>query len=192
MTQGQLERLEREMVSQPVRSLQYMLRRLSRRYGSIPELQPDGRFGERTLEAVMRFQKQMGLPVNGVVDQTTWNAIRDEWLDVERELAAPRKLRGFPEGEQADVGESKEYLYIVQAMFQALSMVLEGVQEERIDGIHNGTSVENVLWLQKRAHLEETGAVDRETWDALTRIYELFIVRRPHRSANIIYALGRG
>ena len=58
MTREQLELLEREMVSQPVRSLQYMLRRVSQRYRQIPQLQPDGRFGERTLEAVMRFQQQ--------------------------------------------------------------------------------------------------------------------------------------
>ena len=124
--------LEEEMVSQPVRSLQHMLRRLSLRHTFLPELQPDGRFGERTLEAVMLFQKHLHPPVTGVVDQETWTAIRDEWLDVERELAGPRQLRGFPEGGSAAVGESREFLYVVQAMFQTLSKVLEEVEEELI------------------------------------------------------------
>ena len=50
-----LQQLEREMVAQPIRSLQYMLNRLSLRYDFLPALVPDGVFGERTLEAVMLF-----------------------------------------------------------------------------------------------------------------------------------------
>lgn len=181
MTQEQMDRLEEEMVSQPVRSLQYMLRRLSRRYRELPELQPDGRFGERTLEGVMRFQKRKELSVTGVVDQETWNAIRDEWLDVERELAQPRQLRGFPAGEVVQPGQSREYLYMVQAMFHALSRVMEDLEEEYIDATHSGSSVHNALWLQKRANLKQTGNMDRETWDALTSLYELFVVRAGYK-----------
>lgn len=181
--------LEEDMVSQPVRSLQHMLRRLSLRHGFLPELQPDGRFGERTLEAVMLYQKHLHPPVTGVVDQDTWTAIRDEWLDLERELAGPRQLRGFPEEGGAAVGESREFLYVVQAMFQALSNVLEEVEEERIDAIHSGSSVNNVMWLQGKAGLSQSGEMNRETWDALARLYELFVVRRPH---GVVLALGRG
>ena len=177
------------MVAQPVRSLQHMLRRLSMRYGFLPELQPDGRFGERTLEAVMLFQKHLHPPVTGVVDQDTWTAIRDEWLDLERELVGPRQLRGFPEGTRVAVGESREFLYVVQAMFQALANVLEEIEEERIDGIHSGSSVNNAMWLQDRAGLRATGEMNRETWDALSRLYELFVVRRSH---GIVPSLGRG
>lgn len=42
-----LQQLEREMVAQPIRSLQYMLNRLSLRYDFLPALVPDGVFGER-------------------------------------------------------------------------------------------------------------------------------------------------
>lgn len=48
-----LQQLEREMVAQPIRSLQYMLNRLSLRYDFLPALVPDGVFGERTLETVV-------------------------------------------------------------------------------------------------------------------------------------------
>lgn len=191
MTREQMQRLEEEMVSQPVRSLQYMLRRISLRNPQLPELQPDGRFEERTLESVMRFQKWKGLEVDGVVDQETWSAIRDEWLDVERELAPPRQLRGFPEGAVVSPGESGEYLYVLQAMFHALSRVLEGVEEEYIDATHSGSSVNNVMWLQKRAQLPQTGNVDRGTWDALTGLYELFVVRAGYRDYQGIQP-GRG
>lgn len=191
MTREEMERLEAEMVTRPVRSMQYMLRRLSRRYPELPELQPDGRFGERTLEGVMRFQKRMGLPVSGSVDRDTWHVMRDEWLDVERELASPRMLRAFPEGINTREGEREEYLYVIQAMFRSLGNVLEGLEEGGVDGIHRGSSVNNVRWVQRAGQLEETGIMDRETWDALSRLYELFVVRRPGAEAKVT-AAGRG
>ena len=74
-----LQQLEREMVAQPIRSLQYMLNRLSLRYDFLPALVPDGVFGERTLEAVMLFQRELLRPVTGVVDRRTWDEISRAW-----------------------------------------------------------------------------------------------------------------
>ena len=90
------QQLEEEMLSNPVRSLQYMLRRLAGKYDFLPQLALDGIFGERTLEAVMLFQRELAPPVTGVVDQRTWDAIRDAWIGLERESAPPRTLRIFP------------------------------------------------------------------------------------------------
>ena len=129
-----LQQLEREMVAQPIRSLQYMLNRLSLRYDFLPALVPDGVFGERTLEAVMLFQRELHPPVTGVVDRETWQAILDEWLDLERELADPRQIRAFPPSAKVQAGSSHNYLLPVQAMFQSLSHVLDGLEPESIDG----------------------------------------------------------
>ena len=35
----------------------------------------------------------------------------------------------------------------------------------------------NVRWLQERAGLPVTGVMDQATWDALARLYELFVVK---------------
>lgn len=56
-------------VGAPVRSMQTMLRRLG--YAVIP----DGVYEEQTMAAVMAFQKDHGLPVTGITDQATWDAI---------------------------------------------------------------------------------------------------------------------
>ena len=174
------EELERELLAQPVRGLQYMLRRLARRYPKLPELAVDGIFGEKTLEAVMRLQRELELPVTGVVDQTTWNAIRDAWIDLERETAPPRTLRIFPgEGHQVQPGMSGGTMVLPQTMFQLLRQRLEGIAEGEANGVHGDASVQNTLWLQNLAQLEQTGVMDRQTWDMLSRLYELFITAEP-------------
>ena len=62
-------------INAPVLSLQTMLREISFQYPSIPRVTPDGVFGERTLEAVMVFQREFFPPVTGMVDNDTWDAI---------------------------------------------------------------------------------------------------------------------
>ena len=157
------QELEEEMLSNPVQNLQYMLRRLGTRYSFLPQLATDGLFGEETLEAVMLFQR-------------TWDAIRREWMALEREVAPPRSLRIFPgEGAQMLPGGEEEYMVLPQTMFQLLRQRLEGIVEDEANGQHGDASVQNTLWLQNLAQLEETGVMDRATWDMLSRLYELFI-----------------
>ena len=171
--------LEQEMLSNPVRNLQYMLRRLSTRYSFLPQLALDGLFGEETLEAVMLFQRELAPPVTGVVDQRTWDAIHSAWVDLERDVAPPRSLRIFPgEGFQVSPGMSGSYMVLPQTMFQMLSQKLNGIVDAAPDGYHGDASVENSRWLQGLAQREPTGIMDRKTWDMLSRLYELFITAK--------------
>ena len=68
-------RTDTHYIGRPVRSLQTMLRTLSYVYPFLPRVTPDGIFGERTLEAVMRFQREHGLAVTGRVDLENWEAV---------------------------------------------------------------------------------------------------------------------
>ena len=63
----------------PVWGLQYMLSRLAEKHPFLPRLTPDGVFGEKTLEAVMLFQRELLQPVTGVVDRRTWDEISRAW-----------------------------------------------------------------------------------------------------------------
>jgi hypothetical protein len=170
--------LEREMLAQPVRSLQYMLRRLSRAYPFLPELALDGIFGPETLEAVMLFQRELHPPVTGVVDLGTWNAMRDRWLTLEEQQGDPRALRAFPgEGIRVEPGETREFMVLPQTMFQVLARYFRGIAPAAADGFHGPVSVGNVRWLQRRGGLAESGVLDRQTWGLLSRLYEVFVVK---------------
>ena len=172
------ELLEREMLAKPVSSLQYMLNQLSQTYRFLPQLVPDGVYGERTLEAVMRFQREAGLPVTGTVDQATWDAIRSSWLEQQSRESYARAARVFPsEGIQVHEVNTKEYMIVPQTMFNVLSRHFEGIVPCQADGIHGPASAENVRWLQKAAGLPVTGCMDKATWDALSHLYEIFVVQ---------------
>lgn len=68
--------------SENVRLLQQYLNYIAVSFTSIPTVDVTGYFGPRTREAVIAFQEQFGLPVNGVVGAITWNAITDIYSDL--------------------------------------------------------------------------------------------------------------
>lgn len=170
---------EQFLIGQPVSSLQYMLGELSYAHEALPFLAVDGEFGEETLEAVMIFQREFAPPVTGRVDQRTWDAIVWHYQQWERERAQPRVLRAFPPRPfQVERGESDDVMVLVQTMFGVLSGILEGIVPDEADGYHGKSSVENTRWLQRISNMEQTGVMDRFTWNMLTRLYELFLLRR--------------
>ena len=185
------EELEREMIGQPVRSLQYMLRRLSEVYDFLPELAVDGEFGERTLEAVMLFQREIHPPVTGVVDWDTWQAIRERWEEAERALADPRAVRVFPgEGRRVEQGEEIDFMIVPQTMFQVLGRYLKGVAPDGATGIHGERSADNVRWLQRAAGQKETGVLDQPAWEMLSRLYEVFVMQETRRPEQFLGGWG--
>lgn len=67
-----------------VRQLQEQLQRISQAYPAIPSITADGIYGNRTKEAVAKFQSVFGLPATGVVDYPTWYRISDIYVAVSR------------------------------------------------------------------------------------------------------------
>ena len=82
----------------PVWELQAMLRTLAAVNWSLPFLTPDGVFGETTLEAVMTFQRENGLPVTGVVDRETWGAIVRRFIGIDRAALAGEPFFDYESG----------------------------------------------------------------------------------------------
>ncbi|MEL4861192.1 peptidoglycan-binding domain-containing protein [Pseudoflavonifractor phocaeensis] len=165
-------------LGRPVHSLQAMLRELSYHYPKLPRLVSDGIFGEETLEAVMIFQREFQLPVTGKVDNKTWDAVVLAYARVSSTLENPLRANGFPDRLYTiSPGERCVYLLIIQAMFNALSSVLEEVEPTPVDGSHTGPSVNNICWLQRKGQMEETGVIGKYEWNLLSRIYEVFLIR---------------
>ena len=161
-----------------VMELQRMLNGLAGELPFLPRLEEDGVFGERTLEAVMLFQRELHPPVTGVADRGTREAIRSRWLALEQEPVRPARL--FPPGGfRVEPGAEHELMMVPQAMFRALERCFDGLSSAAPSGLHGAASAANVRWLQRAAGLQETGALDAAAWDRLARLYELFVAAAP-------------
>jgi len=176
---------ETNVQSNAVRSLQTMLRTLSFYYPKLVRLIPNGFFDEKTADAVMAFQQEFGLPVTRSVDNDTWDAIVLAWTATEERMALPRETSNLPDWRYINVpGQRSVYLLLSQSIFKALSTVLEEIESASIDGINAPAHVRNIRWLQRRGGLRETGALGKEEWDLLTRLYSVFILRAPNVKAG--------
>jgi len=158
-----------------VLQLQQYLNLLSRRYPFITPVRANGQYDQATQQAVMQFQRELHPPVTGVVDQGTWNAIQKAAKAQDLPDFAPRSLRAFPPTANVLPDTHHSYMRVPQAMFQALLPLVDGIQPDIADGIHGPASVANVRWLQRRAGLTENGIMCLQTWNALTRLYEIMI-----------------
>lgn len=166
------------LVGEPVRSLQTFLRKIS---GSrdIPTVVPDGIFGSQTKASVEEFQRLYLLPVTGEVDLKTWRKIIEIFDEVTEETAPPKRLLIFPEEAYIiDVGTEDEYLYVIQGALKGISNNVENVPELDVTGVHDKASVDAVKSVQKIAGIEENGIINKETVNAITNVYEFYVIKK--------------
>lgn len=162
----------------PVRSLQYMLNQLAIHNTKLVRLAVDGLFGERTLEAVMVFQREHSIPVNGVVNLITWDAIRNAYFQVELLFGNPPPLNVLPSGSYtAAEGAESEPMLIVQAMFVSLTKVMTNFSPCQMNSCNDGETHSNIREVQRLAGLPVTGVMDRATWSYMVQLYQALVTR---------------
>lgn len=95
---------------QDVITLQYLLNVISEYYPGIPGPSPDGVFGSNTQQAVIAFQRAMGLNGDGIVGPLTWQSLYDVYLGINQNTPAPSPNPGTGSGTGSNISE-----YVVQA-----------------------------------------------------------------------------
>lgn len=162
-----------ELIGKPVRSLQTMLRTISRVDPAIPVLIPDGIYGSRTMEAVTAFQRQHGLPGTGVADYATWQAICAAWREatVQVEPAAPLCLR-WPMGLVLKQGSDNLHVLLVEAMLHGICQVYGNLEDCDLSGRFDEALCRSVKSLQRICGMPQTGLVDKALWQMLCGLYE--------------------
>ena len=121
-------------VGQPIRSLQTMLRVIAEDDPTHLRIVPDGIYGPETTAAVSTFQRKHGLPVTGVTDQATWEAVVGVYTLVRIDAAQPVDVILNP-GQVIRRGESNPHLYLAQAMLTVLADIYKSVAEPTHSGI---------------------------------------------------------
>lgn len=161
-------------VSQPVRSLQTMLRTLAEHDDRYQTVVPDGVYSPQTANAVAQFQRNHGLPITGVTDQKTWEEIvaRYEPALIFVDEAQPVEIILNP-NEILAFGESSPYLYIAQAMLFVLAEVYGSIGVPSMSGTLDRATADSLASFQSLIHLPATGDLDKHTWKHLALHFPL-------------------
>lgn len=160
---------EESFVGQPIRSLQTMLRTIAQVEPRQPSVIPDGIYSKQTSDAVSAFQRRKGLPVTGVTDNRTHEAIVKEFEGavIETEPAQPIQITLNP-GQVFSRGDEHHLLYLVQALLVIFSMTHGRIPMPELTGILDDDTAQSILAFQIFSDLEPTGKLDKQTWKHLS------------------------
>lgn len=155
-------------VGQPIRSLQTMLRVIAENDDRQPRVVPDGIYGQQTMSAVSAFQRRAGMPVTGITDQDTWDAIVAAYEPALVEVDEAQSLDIILNpGQVLRRGERSPYLYIAQAMLIVLSQTYGSITEPSMNGILDIPTSDSLASFQELSLLPMTGELDKHTWKHL-------------------------
>lgn len=137
------------------------------------EVGVSGVYGEGTETAVRAFQQRNNLPVTGVVDLTTWNAIFEEYNRLLFLSESPLGITPFSSDRNTVVrsGERSDLVYIIQIMLNTLD-VLYDFGYIPVSGFYDQATGAAVRKFQEiNALPTPSGSVDRLTWNAMAEAY---------------------
>lgn len=156
-----------------VQAVQYFLNVLSAFYNTIPSVDINGMLDIQTRNAIMEFQKTFGLPVTGIVDEATWNAMFNSAVGILQTLppsaiALPALL--WP-GVVYSLGSEGPEVFLIQEYLIYIASVLRGITPVTPDGIFGPATETAVREFQQFFGIDVTGVVDKYTWDRIVLIY---------------------
>lgn len=162
-----------EEVVPRVQAVQYFLNVLSAYYNSIPSVDINGMLDTHTRTALMEFQKTFNLPITGLVDEQTLNAMYNAVSGILQTIppsaiALPALL--WP-GVNYQRGSEGALVYFIQQYLSYIASVLEGIAPADPDGIFGPQTEQAVRSFQQYFGIDVTGVVDRYTWDRIVLIY---------------------
>ena len=161
-------------VGQPIRSLQTMLRVISEANKRIPIVVPDGIYGTETMRSVSAVQSSQGLPVTGITDEKTWNAIVDAYEDAFVRVGKTQPIEVvFAPDQHFREGDESPWLYLMQAMLTYLSILHDPISSPSQNGTMDRSTVDALKGFQVLAGLPPTGELDRQTWRYLVHHFTL-------------------
>ena len=96
-----------------------MLSMLAEFIDNIPSLSVDGIYGPATESAVRAAQRWFGLPVTGITDSATWDAIYDQFSGIENTTLRNREI--FPESSNAN-GRTRYAFTSTQTQFPGTNL----------------------------------------------------------------------
>lgn len=170
-----IERQRDALKRQAIFDLQEMLKTISMFEEEELKLLPDGIFGVETENAVKNFQNRYNLEQNGEADYSTWQAISKRYNEVILQIG-PAQFIDVHKGDFKEIkmGDSDDRVYMLQIMFNSLGDEFKTFKKCVVSGNFNNTDFENVKQFQKISGQNQSGIVDKITWDKIAKYYNMF------------------
>ena len=163
-------------VSQPIRSLQTMLRVLSEDDRRLPTVVPDGIYGPTTMQAVSTFQRMAGIPVTGVADQVTWDRIVNAYEPAMIRVGKAEPLEIILDPNKVfRKGDIDPYIYLIQSILIQLSNDHSAITPPDHNGILDVQTEQAIIQFQTLAGLPANGEFDKITWKHLAKHYAAYV-----------------
>ena len=161
-------------IGQPIRSLQTMLQVIAKTTPGSRSPIPDGIYGPQTQAAVSDFQRSHGLPVTGITDQATWEAVVATYSPALVEIGDAQPLCILLNPNQVlRKGSRHPHVLLVQAMLTVLSDVYKSVSRPSLTGMLDEATADALATFQYLSALPMTGELDKHTWRHLSLQYPL-------------------
>ena len=165
-------------VGEEVRTIQRQLNRIARNYPAIGgPLDLDGIYGAQTEAAVRRFQEIFNLTADGIVGKATWYQIKAIYNAVKglgelagEGLGLDEVDRIFPKVLQP--GDTGTPVRTIQYYLAVIGFFDNSLPQVAVNGVYDEATEAAVRVFQQQQGLSVDGIVGRDTWDALTSVYQ--------------------
>lgn len=156
-----------------VEVIQYYLSLIREFNDYIPPVAIDGIYGPATAAAVEAFQQSEGIPVTGVVNEETWNALFSRYTSIVSALPPEYQNRGvqpYP-GTFLRFGMSGDAVRTLQTYLQTISTAYPEIPSVTPTGYFGSETQNAVTAFQRLFDLPVRGVVGLQTWDRIAEIY---------------------
>ena len=157
--------------SNAIREMQRCLRALSYTDPAIPPPPVDGVSGNATRASVAAFQAEYGLPVTGVADAATWDALHAACRQNAVAVSPSAPLYLFPRtpvGYTVSAGDEGALVSVIQYLLRETLLGFgQDTGERAVNGSFDPATETAVIAFQRVHSLPETGEVNTATWNRL-------------------------
>ena len=153
--------------------LQKLLRALSQLVGEAGwNTVENGIYDETTRSAVRSFQRMNGLPPNGILDLTTWEAMRLLFEEQQKKSMPPTLIQPFPDSSRRIAeGEYSDLVLQMQIMLNGLRLYYDAIPPLPLSGRYDAMTAEAVRVFRRIHLLAEDSGVDASLWNRLAEEY---------------------
>lgn len=168
--------IEAGIVVPRVQIVQYYLNVLSVFYDTIPAVDITGILDPLTRNSIIEFQKTMGLPITGIIDDATWNLMNNIMLAIF--ITLPPTFVSLPRIRYPNIVYQRNSVgpgvVVIQEYLAYISSVIPNVTYvpyNLIDGVFGPITESAVITFQNEFGLIPDGIMDEETWNIMVDVY---------------------